>query len=113
MSPFKQVRFGCRHPRHYAITADLPSLHQNPIKEAVSAAKKMVEFDILSHTRNRTKYWCGFACSAWIFREEKPRDYLLVGAEEVVVGGVRYERLLTDVGECGASGSRSGSSPRI
>jgi len=45
-----------------------------------------------------------------ILDEDKPGDYLLVGAEEVVIGGVRYERLLTDIGERGAPGSRSGSS---
>ena len=62
----------------------------------------------MSYIRGVHQYWCDAACMARIIRTKTNK--LLVGAEEVVVGGVRYQRLLTDVGERRASGSRSGSS---
>jgi hypothetical protein len=38
---------------------------------------------------------------------------LLVGAKEMVIGGVWYKRLLTDIGRCGTAGSWSRSALRI
>ena len=82
-----------------------------------SAAARTIrrEAEIRSHSWLNSKnarglhpYRCDSACMARIIRTKTKE--LLVGAEEVVVGGVRYQRLLTDVGECRASGSRSGSS---
>ena len=80
---------------------------QNSLKRG-TARREMVEFNIPFPHAKRTN--TGAAPHGQPGSLAKGRQELLVGAEEVVVGRIRYQRLLTDVGGCRASGSRSGSS---
>ena len=61
-----------------------------------------------ARTREEHQQWCDFACTTRIFGDRGVKC-LFVLAEEVVVGSVRHELLITHIGGGGAtiSGGRS------